>query len=248
MTEKQYEFHEVCETFPLLDGQEFDDLVEDIRKHGLKVPPVLHEGKILDGRNRIRAAEKAGIAVTQFDTPTDIGDPLDYVLSMNAHRRHLNTEQKRDLINKLLKAKPERSDRSIGKDAKVDHKTVGKARKDGETSGEIPQTDERVDTKGTKRPAKPPVTAKPPIVPKLPKPKKPAGEQRDKAISSFAALLHNNEGSALYRHLEDLHRLLADERKRIGELAMLQRVSLGRGFLTALGLSLDDLKPIGGAQ
>ena len=41
--------------FPLLQGSEFDELVEDIRKHGLREPNTLLEGQVLDGRNRQRA-------------------------------------------------------------------------------------------------------------------------------------------------------------------------------------------------
>ena len=34
-------------------------------------------------------------------------DPYDFVLTANLHRRHLTADQKRDLIVKVLKAKPE---------------------------------------------------------------------------------------------------------------------------------------------
>ena len=43
---------------------------------------------------------------------------------LNIQRRHLTAEQKRDLIAKLLRANPERSDRATAKIAKVDNKTV----------------------------------------------------------------------------------------------------------------------------
>jgi hypothetical protein len=62
--------------------------------------------------------------------------PYDLVLSANAHRRHLTAEQKRELIAKVLKAKPELSDRAIGKVAKVDHKTVASVR--SKANGEFP--------------------------------------------------------------------------------------------------------------
>ena len=45
-----------------MEGDEFAALVEDIRNHGLREPVVLYEGQILDGDNRFRACEVAGIA------------------------------------------------------------------------------------------------------------------------------------------------------------------------------------------
>jgi hypothetical protein len=83
-------------------------------------------------------------------------------------------------------------------------------------------------------------------MPKPTTPKKPAGEQRDKAISALAAVLHASSGNTLYRHLEDLRRLLADEQKRIVSIPIEKRVALVRGLIFACGVTTDDLKPIDG--
>src|SRR5215471_12079479 len=45
-------FHKLASLFPLVEGQDFAELVADIRKHGLHEPIVVFEGAILDGRNR----------------------------------------------------------------------------------------------------------------------------------------------------------------------------------------------------
>jgi hypothetical protein len=83
-----------------------------------------------------------------------LDDPYTYVISANIHRRHLTAEQKRELIAKLLKAKPEASDRQTATAIKVDHKTVGAVRADLEGRGEIPHVSTRTDTSGRKQTAR----------------------------------------------------------------------------------------------
>jgi ParB-like chromosome segregation protein Spo0J len=53
--------HSIAYAFPMLAGTEFAELVADIKAHGVREPIVLHEAKILDGRNRYRAAQAAGV-------------------------------------------------------------------------------------------------------------------------------------------------------------------------------------------
>lgn len=48
--------HSAAEIFPLMSKEELAGLVADIKKHGLREPVVLHDGKILDGRNRLQAS------------------------------------------------------------------------------------------------------------------------------------------------------------------------------------------------
>jgi len=85
------EFHEAANIFPLIEGNEFDELVADIRKHGLREPIKLLDGKILDGRNRYRACQSIP-GSAKFETiKTD--DPVAYVVSLNKHRRQLTPSQ-----------------------------------------------------------------------------------------------------------------------------------------------------------
>src|SRR4029079_8590235 len=107
-----YGYHPVADMFPLLEGAEFDKLVEDIRKHGLREPISLFERKIIDGRNRERACIKAGVEARYRSIEFDNHDAAAaYVISKNIRRRHLTPEQKRDLIEKALRADPTKSDR-----------------------------------------------------------------------------------------------------------------------------------------
>src|SRR5262249_31341714 len=51
--------HPLAAPFPLIEGEEFAELVEDLRKNGLLNPVVVYQDKILDGRNRERGCVEA---------------------------------------------------------------------------------------------------------------------------------------------------------------------------------------------
>ena len=63
------------------------------------------------------------------DCPHIRGDPYAFVASANIHRRHLTSDQKRDLIANLLRARPERSNLATAKIAHADDKTVATVRR-----------------------------------------------------------------------------------------------------------------------
>ena len=97
------EYHELANLFPLLEGEEFTALVEDVRDNGLLEPVWIYEEKILDGRNRYRACVEAG--VQPWYRSYDGANPLQFVLSMNLKRRHLNSGQRAMLaleVEKIL--------------------------------------------------------------------------------------------------------------------------------------------------
>jgi ParB-like chromosome segregation protein Spo0J len=68
------EFHPLANLFPLMEGQEFNEFAADIRAHGLREPITLYEGKVLDGRNRYRAATETDIEC-RFETYTGTESP-----------------------------------------------------------------------------------------------------------------------------------------------------------------------------
>lgn len=126
----EYDFHELANEYPLIEGDEFENLVEDIRKHGILEPIMLYQGKILDGRNRYRAAKGCEHRFTARDFRDLVLsiDPEEYVSSRNDHRRNLTTEQKRALIERKINRHPNASDRKIAKLCCCDNKTVAKVR------------------------------------------------------------------------------------------------------------------------
>ena len=104
----EYEFHPIANIFPMMEGEEFKALVDDIKANGLREPITLHEGKILDGRNRYRAVVEAGHQYRLKDQdfkPYTGTKPLEFVISANVHRRHLDTSQRATIAAKLVTTK-----------------------------------------------------------------------------------------------------------------------------------------------
>ncbi len=107
------DFHPVADLFPLMEGTEFNDLVADIRDHGLREPIWLHQdGRIVDGRNRYRACIEAGVA-PEFQTFIGPDQALmAFNLSMNLKRRHLNDSQRSMVADRLATLKHGRPEKS----------------------------------------------------------------------------------------------------------------------------------------
>ncbi len=131
-------FHSLSEIFPLIEGDEFDGFVDTFKKQGLLQPIVLHQGKILEGRNRYRAGKKLGhkFSANDFTELPPGRDPHEFVIAANVQRRHLTTEQKRALVIKLIRERPKESDRKIALLIGVSNKTVSTYRKELEEAVE----------------------------------------------------------------------------------------------------------------
>jgi hypothetical protein len=166
--------HPAADLFPLMSESERRELGEDIKANGLTSSIVLCEGKLLDGRNRLDAMESVGLKFRIEEDKYKLsrlracdgsgifnglgglidsfnGDPYAFVLSANLHRRRLTGEQKRDLIAKVLKAKPEASNRQIATQVKAHHTTVGTVRAEMESTGEISQLEKTTGADGKQR-------------------------------------------------------------------------------------------------
>jgi N6-adenosine-specific RNA methylase IME4 len=87
--------HPAAALFPLLEGAALDALAADIQVHGLRVPIVIHpDGRVLDGRNRLRACEAVGVTPARETWTGELGSEVDYVISLNLARRHLDESQR----------------------------------------------------------------------------------------------------------------------------------------------------------
>lgn len=88
-----YQPHPYANIFPMMSEAEKANLIRSMQDDGYDatMPIVLHEGLILDGRNRYEAAQAAGVEPV-FST-YEGNDPLAFVIRHNLHRRHLNPSQ-----------------------------------------------------------------------------------------------------------------------------------------------------------
>lgn len=97
--------HPAAELFLLLPDAELAELADDIRTRGLNEPVWLYDDPdrgtvLLDGRNRVRACEIAGVPVRTQQYRGD--DPIGFVISENVRRRHLDAWDKASLADALM--------------------------------------------------------------------------------------------------------------------------------------------------
>jgi hypothetical protein len=94
-------FHPLAEIFPLMEGEEFDQLVASVKaSNGPREQIIVYEGMILDGRNRAHACEVAGIEPRYTPLRPEI-DPVAFVIDKNLRRRHLNESQRGLVASRL---------------------------------------------------------------------------------------------------------------------------------------------------
>ena len=152
--------------FPPLPDDEYQALKDSIQAVGVQVPIVVDEyGDVIDGRVRRHIARELGITCP-FETRAGLSldERRELAVTLNGPRRHMNRQQKRQLVVSELMVSRDRSDRAIGRLAGMDGKTVGKIRAELEVEeetwakaqgvvegAEIPQAPPRNDPAVTER-------------------------------------------------------------------------------------------------
>lgn len=115
---------------PPLNDEEYDNLKQSILEQGVLVPVEYDEdGNILDGHHRIQIATELGI---EFPSIVRSGmseqQKRSHARTLNTVRRHLNREQKREIIRQEILENPEESNNKIAKRLGVSDTTVGTVR------------------------------------------------------------------------------------------------------------------------
>ena len=95
------ELHPLAQKYPPMDAGEFAAFTADLAEHGQKNPIWLFEGKVLDGRNRLRACLELGLdpAFTAFEGTES--EAAAFVDSQNLHRRHLSREWRQQQVREM---------------------------------------------------------------------------------------------------------------------------------------------------
>lgn len=148
------------QVMPELSADDFETLKADIAKRGVLVPVEYDEhGNILDGHHRVRVCEKLGIT----EWPRFIRKGLSeaekrtHARNLNLARRHLNREQKRELIAADLKDDPTRSNRQVAQGLGVSPTTVTTVRAELEETGTVSKLDTVKGKDGVTQPARKPI-------------------------------------------------------------------------------------------
>ena len=107
---RAYKVHPAADCFPMLSGEELAAVAADIKANGVRVPIAFwgkydgkgrFHGELIDGRNRLEAAECAGLDLNDIpQCHLNYGDPVIWVLSLNVHRRHLTSKQQADSLSR----------------------------------------------------------------------------------------------------------------------------------------------------
>lgn len=103
-----YRIHPFASRFPLLQGQQFGELVESIADLGIDVPIEMHDALVTDGRNRLRAVEVLRARGIEFEVRTVEWQPSEgrsleeHIFARNVLRRHLTDDQRAMLATEML--------------------------------------------------------------------------------------------------------------------------------------------------
>jgi hypothetical protein len=98
-------FHPYAETYPLLEGEEYETFKNDIADRGVREPVKFRivNGKKqgLDGRNRLRACAELGISCPEEKVSVEDAEVETYIDSLNLHRRHLTREERQERVLRM---------------------------------------------------------------------------------------------------------------------------------------------------
>lgn len=115
---ENFDAHELANLLPMIDQGNYGNLKADIAKQGILEPIVLFEGRILDGRNRYKAAKELSYKFAAKDFKEFSGTYAEaeaFVFATNFLRRQMTNAQKQAVIRTMIEKYPGESNRQIAR-------------------------------------------------------------------------------------------------------------------------------------
>jgi site-specific DNA-methyltransferase (adenine-specific) len=131
--------HEAAAAVPAMRSGEYRELLADVRAHGIRVPlDILADGRVLDGRHRLKAAREAGLDTVPVRVlALDEAEAIQHIRVTAVQRRNLSAGQRAAVVVALdaVVAKL----RGEAKERQVEGGRAGGRRKGGKAVATLPQ-------------------------------------------------------------------------------------------------------------
>jgi ParB/RepB/Spo0J family partition protein len=129
--------HPLADEWPMADDAKLASMSASIKDQGILLPIMLYRDddgklKILDGRNRRKAAKAAGYRFKPTDFKEFEGDlaaAAKFVDTINGHRRQMSKEQQEDRAIRLIAKYPGYSSHKLALIAGLSHTKITQLRK-----------------------------------------------------------------------------------------------------------------------
>jgi len=100
--DKRLWLHPLAHAIPQVSEKEFFELAADIKRHGVRNPITIFDGRVLDGRHRLAIAAALKAPLRTVDFSGDATAARDEVISQNVQRRHLTMAQRGLIVQELF--------------------------------------------------------------------------------------------------------------------------------------------------
>ena len=99
----EYQIYPAADLFPMMDDKSFEAFKQSIAEEGQLETIKILDGKLIDGRNRLKACTELGVNPNFETVETD--NPIGYIMATNVHRRHLPVAVRAEIAAKLANMK-----------------------------------------------------------------------------------------------------------------------------------------------
>ncbi len=124
--------HPEADRFPLMTGDQYAELLADVRDHGQREPIRIWNDMILDGRNRWNVCRELGVDCFMQPFHGNEDDAVNLIVSLNLRRRHLTMDERKRLAADIAARNPQLSQRRIAATLGLGKSTVARVSQAGQ--------------------------------------------------------------------------------------------------------------------